>query len=75
MLANLDSISYQANRLTYLRGSERTENVTEKSMDLLTAIMRYYSACLTVCNQGLISKLSSRLTNEPSQRGEDLVES
>lgn len=54
MASNLKSISYQARRLTSLRGSNRTEHITEKSMDLLTAIVKYYTACLMVFNHGLI---------------------
>jgi hypothetical protein len=63
MESNLKSISYQAKRLTSLRGSNRTEHITEKSMDLLTAIVKYYTACLIVFNHGLIgiSKRFSRL--------------
>ena len=62
MASNLKSISYQARRLTSLRGSYRTEHITEKSMDLLTAIVKYYSACLVVFNHGLIGmKCSTEL--------------
>ena len=54
MQSTLDSISYQANRIAGLKDSEKTDNVREKSVDLLAAIMRYYSTCLEACHDGLL---------------------
>ena len=52
--SNLDRVSYQASRLANLRGSEQSESLTEKSLDLLTSIVKYYSVCLIVFDQGLL---------------------
>jgi hypothetical protein len=59
MASNLNSISYQARRVTSLQQSSQTESVMEKSIDLLTAIVNYYSACLVVFNHGLIGEISN----------------
>jgi hypothetical protein len=56
MATNLKLISYQSRRVNSLQSSSRTESITEKSMDLLTAIVKYYSACLQVFRRGFVGK-------------------
>ena len=73
MASNLKSISYQARRVTSLQQSSQTENVMEKSIDLLTAIVNYYSSCLVVFNQGLIGEIFNLDLAQSSQCSERVV--
>ena len=56
MLTTLDHLSYQTHRLTCLGDAQITENIMEKSLDLLTAIMNYYTQCLVANRNGLLGK-------------------
>jgi hypothetical protein len=58
LLAALNSISYQADRLMNIRDTEITEAILEKSMELLTAIVKFYSSCLEAFSHGLLGELS-----------------
>jgi len=48
-----------------IRDTEMTEALLEKSMDLLAAIMKFYSACLNVFQQGFLGAfpVSNRFTD------------
>ena len=54
----LDSVSYQAERLTRVGDSQMNESILEKSVDLLTSILNYYTTCLKVFGRGLLGFLS-----------------
>jgi hypothetical protein len=41
-----------------IRDTEITEAILEKSMELLTAIVKFYTACLNVFSHGLLGELS-----------------
>jgi hypothetical protein len=55
----LDSISYQSDRLTNIRNSDMTESLIEKSLDMLSAIVNFYSVCLGVLRKDVIGKANS----------------
>ena len=54
----LSSIYYQAERLARIGTSEMNEVVLEKSVDLLAAIVGYYTACLKIFSRGSFGTLS-----------------
>jgi len=58
VLSILDSISYQSDRLTNIRSSDMTEILLEKSLDMLSAILNFYSVCLGVLRKGKANKLN-----------------
>ena len=54
----LSSICYQAERLARVGYSEMNEVVLEKSVDLLAAMVVYYTACLKIFSRGSFGTLS-----------------
>lgn len=56
-LATLDSISYQASRLSKVGRSTMSESILEKSVDLMASIVNYYTAGMEILREGLLSIL------------------
>ena len=50
----LESISFQADRLLNIRDTDITEAVLETSINLLSAIVEFYTACLDLLGSGLL---------------------
>lgn len=50
----LYSVSYHAERLSRVANSEIDETILEKSLDLLTSVLNYYTLCLKVLGHGLL---------------------
>jgi hypothetical protein len=66
VLKTLDSISYQASRLVDLEDSPLTEGLKERSTELLTAILNYYSVCLTIVDTPPLGKSQSISVDVPA---------
>jgi hypothetical protein len=56
VLSILDSISYQSDRLTNIRSSDMTEILITKLLNILSAIVNFYSVCLGVLRKDVMGK-------------------
>ena len=54
LLTILERVSYQANRIASIGASEMTDAVLEKSIDLMTAIVRIFTVCLRFLRHGTV---------------------
>lgn len=62
LLSALNSISYQADRLMNIRDTEITEAILEKSLELLTVIVKFYSVCLEAFSHGLLGEFPTSIS-------------